>query len=77
MLVGTILYSLCITCRDPCTCGISFRRNRTLPEDGEEARLVKIRAAQLTLIDGELYKKGHSMPLLKCLGPDRATYALE
>ena len=39
--------------------------------------MVRIRATRFSIISGELYKRGYSMPLLKCLGPDRAKYALE
>ncbi|XP_052206820.1 uncharacterized protein LOC127811152 [Diospyros lotus] len=47
-----------------------------LPADPKEARKVKIRGAHFTVIDGTLYKRAYTMPLLKCLGPQETDYTL-
>ncbi|KAL0402301.1 UNVERIFIED_CONTAM: hypothetical protein Slati_4260000 [Sesamum latifolium] len=55
---------------------VQFLTEGTLPEDRIEARKVKLRSARFVLIDGDLYKRGFSYPMLKCLSPDRAKYVL-
>ncbi|KAL0434461.1 UNVERIFIED_CONTAM: hypothetical protein Slati_2780400 [Sesamum latifolium] len=55
---------------------VQFLTKGTLPEDRKEARKVKLRSARFVLIDGDLYKRGFSSPLLKCLGPDRGECVL-
>nr|KYP35142.1 Retrovirus-related Pol polyprotein from transposon 17.6 [Cajanus cajan] len=47
-----------------------------LPEDPLEAKKLRVKAARYTLIAGELYKRGLSTPLLKCLTPEQAHYVL-
>ncbi|XP_020240077.1 uncharacterized protein LOC109818937 [Cajanus cajan] len=47
-----------------------------LPDDPLEAKKMRITAARYTLIAGDLYKRGFSTPLLKCLTPDQAHYVL-
>ncbi|XP_075478885.1 uncharacterized protein LOC142519741 [Primulina tabacum] len=42
----------------------------------KRAREVKRRALRFTLLDGILYKRSFSRPLLKCLGPKEADYVL-
>ncbi|XP_020237753.1 uncharacterized protein LOC109816980 [Cajanus cajan] len=48
----------------------------SLPIDPLEAKKMKTVAARYTLIAGELYKRGFSSPLLKCLAPDQAQYVI-
>ncbi|XP_042939501.1 uncharacterized protein LOC122274533 [Carya illinoinensis] len=42
----------------------------------EEARKIKKRAARFPLIDGILYKRGFSVPLLRCISAQEAQYVL-
>nr|KYP37686.1 Gypsy retrotransposon integrase-like protein 1 [Cajanus cajan] len=49
----------------------------TLPDDPLEAKKMRVTAARYTLIAGELYKRGFSTPLLKCLTPDQVHYVLQ
>ncbi|XP_020205587.1 uncharacterized protein LOC109790774 [Cajanus cajan] len=46
------------------------------PTDPLEAQKIRKIATRYTLISGELYKRGVSSPLLKCLTPDQAQYIL-
>ena len=46
------------------------------PEDPAEARRLRWSASQYVIVDGRLYKRSFSLPLLKCLGPTDADYAL-
>ncbi|KAH9751207.1 Ribonuclease H [Citrus sinensis] len=50
--------------------------NGELPVDKNEARKFRLRAARYLFVDGELYKRGFSLPLLKCLAPADANYVL-
>ncbi|KAL0402038.1 UNVERIFIED_CONTAM: hypothetical protein Slati_4233700 [Sesamum latifolium] len=55
---------------------VQFLAKGTLPKDHKEARKLKLRSARFALIDGDLYKRGFSSPMLKCLNPDKAEYVL-
>ncbi|XP_050258827.1 uncharacterized protein LOC126703798 [Quercus robur] len=56
---------------------ISFLRDGHLPQNTDEARKVKKRAARFTILNDVLYKRGFSMPYLKCVDEDEAKYILE
>ncbi|GKV50632.1 hypothetical protein SLEP1_g57332 [Rubroshorea leprosula] len=47
-----------------------------IPEDRHEAMKLRRKASRYTLIDGVLYKRSFSLPLLWCLNPYEAEYAL-
>ena len=55
---------------------VSFLQDGHLPQDTEEARKVKKRAARFTILNDTLYKRGFSMPYLKCY-EEEAKYILE
>ncbi|KAL0319717.1 UNVERIFIED_CONTAM: hypothetical protein Sradi_5233200 [Sesamum radiatum] len=55
---------------------VRFLMEGILPEDSKEAGKIKLRSARFVLIDGNLYKRGFSSPLLKCLNSDKAEYVL-
>lgn len=44
-----------------------YLRYGTLPEDDADARKIRIKAPNFTIIDGILYKKGYLAPWLKCI----------
>ena len=56
---------------------ISFLQDGHLPQDTDEAKKIKNRAARFTVLNDTLYKKGFSMPYLKCVDEDEAKYILE
>ena len=56
---------------------ISFLQDGYLPQDADEARKIKKRAARFTILNDTLYKRGFSMPYLKCVNEDEAKYILE
>ena len=56
---------------------VSFLQNKHLLQDAEEAKKIKKRAARFTILCDTLYKKGFSMPYLKCVDEDEAKYILE
>ena len=56
---------------------VSFLQEERLPQDVEEAKKIKKRAAKFTILNDTLYKRGFSMPYLKCVDEDEAKYILE
>jgi hypothetical protein len=56
---------------------IQYLRNRSLAKDKLLSRKVKMHSAWYTLIEGILYRKGHTEPLLKCLMNSEAKYILK
>ncbi|GKV19281.1 hypothetical protein SLEP1_g29568 [Rubroshorea leprosula] len=55
---------------------IHFLQNGIVPEDRQEAMKLRKKASRYTLIDGVLYKRSFSLPLLPCLNPYETEYAL-
>ncbi|XP_025636484.1 uncharacterized protein [Arachis hypogaea] len=47
-----------------------------LPPDPKEGKRIKREAANYTIIAGQLYKRGFSQPLLKCVEPENTEYIL-
>ena len=56
---------------------ISFLQDGCLPQDAEKAKKIKKRAARFAILNDTLYKRGFSMPYLKCVDEDEAKYILE
>ena len=56
---------------------VSFLQDGHLPQDAEETRKVRKSAARFTILNDILYKRGFSMPYLKCLDEEEAKYILE
>ena len=56
---------------------ISFLQDGCLPQDAEKAKKIKKRAARFTILKDTLYKRGFSMPYLKCVDKDETKYILE
>ncbi|GKV18281.1 hypothetical protein SLEP1_g28686 [Rubroshorea leprosula] len=54
----------------------SFLRDGIVPEDRQEAMKLRKKASRYTLVNGVLYKRSFSLPLLRCLNPYEAEYAL-
>nr|KYP53835.1 hypothetical protein KK1_024409 [Cajanus cajan] len=53
-----------------------YLRERTLPEDKNEAWRIRMRSAKFVIIENELFKCGISSPLLKCLTTSQAAYVI-
>ncbi|XP_040990483.1 uncharacterized protein LOC121237698 [Juglans microcarpa x Juglans regia] len=53
-----------------------FLLERQLPSDPEEARKVRNRVAWFTMLEGVLYNRGFSEPLLKCHSSNEPQYVL-
>ncbi|XP_016164312.1 uncharacterized protein LOC107606810 [Arachis ipaensis] len=55
---------------------IDFLEMGKLPDDDKTAKALRREAAKYTVIQGQLFKKGLSQPLLKFLRPDQTDYVL-
>ncbi|KAL8466598.1 hypothetical protein ACS0TY_035593 [Phlomoides rotata] len=49
----------------------------TLPQDSVEANRLRIMAARYTIIRDQLYKRGFSLPFLKCLTKEQGELVLK
>ncbi|XP_061353278.1 uncharacterized protein LOC133298055 [Gastrolobium bilobum] len=56
---------------------VNYLSEGTLPLDQKEAKKVVRRSAHFCMIQGRLYKRGCSTPLLKCLNPNGVEHFLE
>ena len=56
---------------------ILFLLDGHLPQNTNEARKIRKRAARFTILNDTLYKRGFSMSYLKCVHQDEAKYILE
>ena len=56
---------------------ISFLQDEHLPQDVKEAKKVKKKVARFTILNDTLYKRGFSIPYLKCVNEEEAKYILE
>ena len=59
------------------TSNLSFLQDGHLSQDFEEARKVRKRAARFIILNDTLYKRGFSMPYLKCIDKKEEKYILE
>nr|KYP33774.1 Gypsy retrotransposon integrase-like protein 1 [Cajanus cajan] len=55
----------------------SYLKEGTLPEDKDEDQKMRMRSAKFAIVGDELFKRGVSSPLLKCLTVPRAAYVVE
>ena len=50
--------------------------NGILPSDPNEASKLRSRSTRFAILQGTLYKRGFSAPLLKCIGKEDSNYVL-
>uniref|UniRef100_A0A2N9G6E6 RNase H type-1 domain-containing protein n=1 Tax=Fagus sylvatica TaxID=28930 RepID=A0A2N9G6E6_FAGSY len=55
---------------------VNYLEDETLPSDPVEARKLKVRCKRFVLIQGILYKRGFSLPYLRCLDKAEADYVM-
>ncbi|XP_073103292.1 uncharacterized protein [Elaeis guineensis] len=55
---------------------LKYLRSNELPSDSQKARKIHKQVACYVLYDDKLYKRSFSLPLLRCLRPSEADYAL-
>ncbi|XP_050259164.1 uncharacterized protein LOC126704182 [Quercus robur] len=56
---------------------MSFLQDGHLPQNTKEAKKIKKRAARFMILNDALYKRGFSMPYLKCVDEEEVRYILE
>ena len=56
---------------------VIYLKDGRLPEDKDEAKRLRIKAAKYVLIDEVLYKGGFSQPYLRCLASNESNYVLK
>ena len=56
---------------------VEYLEDGILPEERTKARKLMYQIPRYTIIDGRLYRKGYSMPLLRCVTPPEAKKILE
>ena len=56
---------------------IQYLKYGYLPEDKKQARQLRLKDAIYILYDGQLYKRGFSTLLLKCIGLAEGNYILQ
>ena len=55
---------------------VRYLKEEWLPEDKTEVRKIQIRAAYFVIIDDVLYRRGYSLPYLRCANSEEADYVL-
>ncbi|XP_074323791.1 uncharacterized protein LOC141688621 [Apium graveolens] len=55
---------------------LAYIREGSLPDEKNEARRIKYKAARYVIYDGILYRRGFSVPLLKCIYGEECNYIL-
>nr|KYP49822.1 Retrotransposable element Tf2 [Cajanus cajan] len=55
----------------------NYLKSGTLPEDKDEARKMRVKLAKFAIVGDELFKRGISTPLLKCLTTPQVAYVIE
>ena len=55
---------------------IRYLRDGKLPDDKQKARQIRMRSARYTWAGNTLYKRGYTLPLLKCLTKAEADYVM-
>ena len=48
-----------------------------LPEERKDERKILYQAPRYVIVDGTLYRRGHSLPLLRCVLPEEAKTILQ
>jgi hypothetical protein len=55
---------------------IDYLENGTLPSERKSAVQLKMKAGRFTMVNETLYKRGFTLPLLKCISPEEGNYIL-
>ncbi|XP_038972181.1 uncharacterized protein LOC120104693 [Phoenix dactylifera] len=55
---------------------VNYLQSEVLPDDELESRRIRRQASRFILYEGKLYRKSFTSPLLRCLRPSEADYAM-
>ena len=68
----------CVTTKDSwMTPVIQYLKDSVLPKDKRKVRLLRLKAARYTLYNDQLYKRGFSTSLLKCVDLEQGNHILQ
>ena len=56
---------------------VEYLKTGVLPKDRNQARKLMYQLPRYTILDGKLYRRGYSMPLLRCVTPPEAKKIIE
>ena len=56
---------------------IQYLNDSMLPEDKKKVRLLRLKTANYTLYDDQLYMRGFSTPFLKCVDLEKGNHILQ
>jgi hypothetical protein len=56
---------------------INYLQNRALPSEKKSAIQLRMKAGRFAMVNGVLYKRGFTLPLLKCISPEEGNYVLQ
>ena len=56
---------------------VQYLQRGILPSDTKEARKIRTRAMRYIVMNQELYRRGYSCPLLRCVSMEEADYILQ
>ncbi|XP_074348390.1 uncharacterized protein LOC141687099 [Apium graveolens] len=71
--VGSLSDDLSLICMTPI---LAYIKEGSLSDEKNEARRIRYKAARYVIYDGILYRRGFSVPLLKCIDGDECNYIL-
>ena len=55
---------------------VAYLKTSKLPRNKIELRISRLKAARYVIYDEKLYRRGYSMPLLKCVAPSEVDYIM-
>jgi hypothetical protein len=55
---------------------VDYLQNGALPSEKKSAMQLRMKAGRFTMVNGTLYKRGFTLPLLKCISPEEGNYIL-
>ena len=55
---------------------VAYLKTGELPENKIKVRILRLKAARYVIYDDKLYRRGYSMPLLKCVTPSELDYIM-
>ncbi|XP_075663340.1 uncharacterized protein LOC142632911 [Castanea sativa] len=55
---------------------VRYLKEGWLPKDKTKARKIQIRAGRFVIVDDMLYRRGYSLPYLRCASSEEADYVL-
>jgi hypothetical protein len=55
---------------------INYLQSGTLPSEKKSAMQLRMKAGRFTVVNGLLYKRGFTLPLLKCISTEEGNYVL-